>query len=119
VEPHTLFPGVGLRAIGGEQVLLCHVTYEPGTKVRRHAHETAEQVMWIVDGAVTMTIGDETRELVADDVVVVNPGIEHELVSDSGVTFVEALAPVLSDHVPNTRRDLVLGAQGNSLHVDH
>ena len=35
--------------------------------------------MWIVDGAVTMTIGDETRELVADDVVVVNPGIEHEL----------------------------------------
>ena len=35
--------------------------------------------MWIVEGAVAMTIGDETRELVADDVVVVNPGIQHEL----------------------------------------
>ena len=118
VEPHNLFPGVGLRAIGGEQVLLCHVTYEPGTTVRRHSHETAEQVMWIVDGSVTMTIGDETKELAADDVVVVNPGIEHELVSDGGVTFVEALAPVLRDHVPDIERDLVLGAQGDSLHSD-
>ena len=40
--------------------------------------------MWIVDDAVTMTIGDETQELVADDVVVVNPGIEHELHSRGG-----------------------------------
>ena len=118
MEPHTLFPGVGLRAIGGEQVMLCHVTYEPGTTVRRHSHETAEQVMWIVDGAVTMTIADETKELVADDVVVVNPGIEHELHSPGGVTFVEALAPVLRDHVPDAERDLVLGAQGDSLHAE-
>lgn len=117
MEPHTLFPGVGIHAIGGEQVMLCHVVYAPGTIVRRHSHETAEQVMWIVEGAVTMTIGDETRELVADDVVVVNPGIEHELDSPGGVTFVEALAPVLRDHVPDAERDLVLGAQGDSLHV--
>ncbi len=118
MEPHELFPGVGLRAIGGEQVMLCHVVYEPGTTVRRHSHETAEQVMWIIDGALTMSIGDETRELLADDVVVVNPGIEHELHSPGGVTFVEALAPVLRDHVPDAERDLVLGAQGESLHVD-
>jgi len=118
VEPHTLFPGVGLRAIGGEQVLLCHVTYEPGTTVRRHSHETAEQVMWIVDGAVTMTVGDQTKELAANDVVVVNPGIEHELHSPGGVTFVEALAPVLRDHVPDEERDLVLGARRATRHAD-
>lgn len=109
---------MGLRAIGGEQVLLCHVTYEPGTTVRRHSHETAEQVMWIIDGSMTMTIGDETRELEAGDVVVVNPGLEHELYSESGLTFIEALAPVLRDHVPNAERDLVLGAQGDSRHAD-
>ena len=108
---------MGFRAIGGEHVMLCHVTYAPGTTVRRRAHETAGQVMWIVDGAVTMTIGNETRDLVADDVVVVNPGIEHELVSPGGVTFVEALAPVLRGHVPDAERDLVRGAQGDSLHA--
>jgi quercetin dioxygenase-like cupin family protein len=109
---------VGLRAIGGEQVLLCHVTYEPGTTVRRHSHETAEQVMWIIDGSVTMTVSEETKELGPGDVVVVNPGIEHELYSDNGLTFIEALAPVLRDHVPDVERDLVLGAQGDSLHAD-
>lgn len=118
VEPHPLFPGVGLRAVGGEQVMLCHVTYEPGTTVPLHAHETAEQVMWIVDGSLTMTVAGESKELAAGDLVVVNRGVEHELRSASGVTFVEALSPVLRDHVPDANRDLVLGAQGDSLHAD-
>ena len=109
---------MGLRAIGGEQALLCHVTYEPGTTVARHSHEKTEQVMWIVEGSLTMTIGDETRELASGDVVVVNRGIEHELHSPGGVTFVEALAPVPRDHVPDSKRDLVLGVQGDALHVE-
>jgi quercetin dioxygenase-like cupin family protein len=109
---------VAIHAIGGEQVLLCHVVYEPGTTVARHAHPSAEQVMWIIDGDVTMTVGEETRALGAGDVVVVNRGVEHELHSEGGLTFIEALAPVLRDHVPDAGRDLVLGAQGDSLHAD-
>jgi quercetin dioxygenase-like cupin family protein len=109
---------VTLHAIGGEQVLLCHVVYEPGTTVARHSHPEAEQVMWIVEGDVTMTVGDETKTLGAGDVVVVNAGVEHELYSRGGLTFIEALAPVPRDHVPNADRDLVLGAQGDVLHVD-
>ena len=118
VEPFELFPGVRLTAIGGEQVLLCRVTYDPGKRVERHSHPEAEQVMWIVDGEVTMTIGDETRSLRAGDVVVVNRGLEHELYSAAGVTFVEALAPVPRDHVPDPERDLVLGPDGGALHVE-
>jgi quercetin dioxygenase-like cupin family protein len=118
VEPHSLFPGVGLRAIGGEQVLLCHVTYEPSTTVRRHSHDATEQVMWVVEGDLTMTVGDETRRLGPGDVVVVNRGVEHELVTEGGVTFVEALAPVPRDHVPDAERDLVLGERGDALHVE-
>jgi hypothetical protein len=52
---------VGLPAIGGKPVLLCHVTYEPGTTVSRHSHPTAEQVMWIIKGDVTMTVGRFSR----------------------------------------------------------
>ena len=113
-----LFPGVRLHAIGGEQVLLCRVTYEPGKRVERHSHEATEQLMWIVDGEVTMTIGDETRTLRAGDVVCVNRGVEHELYSEDGVTFFEALAPVPLDHVPDRERDLVLRKDNGSQHVE-
>ena len=119
VEPWAIFPpNVTLHAIGGEQVLLCRVRYEPGTVVARHAHESTEQVMAIVEGALEMTVADETRTLRVGDVVVVNRGVEHELRSDGGCVFFEALAPVPLDHVPDRERDLVLGAERGALHVE-
>jgi quercetin dioxygenase-like cupin family protein len=118
VEPWSIFPTVTLHAAGGDQVLLCRVVYAPGTTVRRHSHEATEQVMWIVEGSMTMTVDDETRDLAAGDTVVVNRGVEHELQSPDGVTFIEALAPVPLDHVPDVERDLVLGDLAGSLHVE-
>jgi quercetin dioxygenase-like cupin family protein len=117
VEPWQFVDGVRLHAIGGEQVLLCRVTYEPGKQVQEHAHEATEQVMAIVDGAVTITVAGTTRDVKAGDVIVINPGVKHSLYSETGVTFFEALAPVPLDHVPDRDRDLVLGADGGSGHV--
>jgi quercetin dioxygenase-like cupin family protein len=117
VEPFEFVEGVRLHAIGGDQVLLCRVVYEPGKRVPRHAHEHTEQLMAVVEGSVTMTIGGQTRELGPGDVVCVNRGIEHELYSQDGVTFFEALAPVPLDHVPDRERDLVL-AEGGVAHVE-
>jgi len=118
VELFSLYPGVTMHAIGGDQVLMCRVDYEPGTTVPRHSHAATEQVMLITGGSVRMTIGDETKELGEGDVVVVNRGIEHELYSEHGVSFIEALAPPPLDHVPDRERDLVIGDLGGSLHVD-
>jgi quercetin dioxygenase-like cupin family protein len=117
-EEFEFVDGVRLQAIGGDQVLLCRVRYEPGKHVPRHAHGDSEQLMAVVDGSVTMTIADETRELRPGDVVCVNRGVEHELHSRGGVTFFEALAPVPLDHVPDRELDLVLGADGGATHVE-
>ena len=117
-EPFAIFDGVGLRAIAGDQVFLGHVTYAPGTTVARHSHEHTEQAMLIVAGSVTMTIGGETREMREGDVCVVNRGVEHELHSAEGVTFIEALGPVPLDHIGDPAHDLVLGDLGGSLHVE-
>jgi quercetin dioxygenase-like cupin family protein len=110
--------GVRIHAIGGEQVLLCKVKYDPGKQVPWHKHDDTEQVMFILDGEVDMTIEDETATLKAGDVVVVNRGLHHKLFSEGGVTFMEALAPVPLDHVPDKERDLVLGPNGGTTHVE-
>jgi quercetin dioxygenase-like cupin family protein len=117
VEAFEFVDGVRLHAIGGEQVLLCRVSYEAGKKVPLHAHEDTEQVMVIIDGSVDMAIEGEWTTLEAGDVVVVNRGLQHELHSRDGVTFFEALAPVPLDHVPERERDLVLGPDGGATHV--
>jgi quercetin dioxygenase-like cupin family protein len=110
--------GVRLHAIGGEQVLLCRVVYEPGKQVPWHAHPDTEQVMLVLEGEVEMTIEEETKTLGVGDVVVVNRGLHHKLYSEHGVTFMEALAPVPLDHVPDKDLDLVLGPDGGSQHVE-
>jgi len=117
-ELWQIHEGVRLQAVGGEQVLLCRVVYEPGTTVDWHSHEHTEQVMLILEGEVEMTIEDETRVLGPGDVVVVNRGLRHTLYSSGGVTFMEALAPVPLDHVPDRTLDLVLGPDGGAGHVE-
>jgi len=118
IEPFEFVPGVHIHGVGGEQVMICRATYEPGKQVPRHSHEHTEQVMVILDGEVTMTVEDETRTLRAGDTVVVNRGLQHELRSETGCTFIEALAPVPLDHVPDHERDLVLGPDGGASHVE-
>ena len=110
--------GVRLHAIGGEQALLCRVQYAPGKQVPWHKHDDTEQLMVILEGAVEMTIEDQTATLEPGDVVVVNRGLHHKLFSERGVTFMEALAPVPLDHVPDKDLDLVLGPDGGATHVE-
>jgi quercetin dioxygenase-like cupin family protein len=117
-EAWEFVEGVHLHAIGGEQVLLCQVTYDAGKQVPWHAHPDTEQVMIVTGGEVEMTIEDETKVLKAGDVVVVGRGLHHKLYSEGGVSFIEGLAPVPLDHVPDQGLDLVLGPDGGSQHVE-
>jgi len=117
-EPHEFVDGVWLHAIGGEQVLLCRVVYDPEKRVPRHSHADTEQVMLILEGEVDLTIEDETTTMRPGDVAVVNRGVNHALYSARGVTFMEALAPVPLDHVPDRELDLVIGPGGGALHVE-
>jgi quercetin dioxygenase-like cupin family protein len=115
--PLDLFPGATLHSLGGDQVLLCRVRYEPGTHVPRHHHEHTEQVMLVISGRLTLQVGDERREMTEGDAAVVNRGVEHELWSAAGATFIEALAPVPLDHVGDPAADLVLGPDRGAGHV--
>jgi quercetin dioxygenase-like cupin family protein len=111
-------PGVNIHAAGGEQVLVCRVNYDAGFGVGPHAHADTEQVMIVTEGELELTIAGETRILGVGDWAVINRGVEHSVRTEGGAQFVEALAPVPLDHVPDRERDLVLGPDGGSQHVE-
>jgi quercetin dioxygenase-like cupin family protein len=118
VPLHELVPGVNIHAFGGEQVLVCRVNYDPGFGVGTHSHEHTEQVMVVTEGELELTVdGQGTRTLGVGDWAVINRGVEHSVRSENGAQFIEALAPVPLDHVPDRDRDLVLGPEGGSGHV--
>ena len=118
VERHELFPGVRLKAVGGDKVLLCDVTYDPGFGVDTHSHPETEQVMVVTEGELDLTVEGETRRLGPGDTAVINRGVEHSVRSEGGARFIEGLAPVPLDHVPDRERDLVLGPDGGRRHVE-
>ena len=118
IELFEFATGVRIHAAGGEQVLMCRVNYEPGFGVGMHAHEHTEQVMVVTQGELELTVDGETRTLHAGDWAVINRGVEHAVRTENGAQFFEALSPVPLDHVPDRRRDLVLGPDGGSGHVD-
>jgi quercetin dioxygenase-like cupin family protein len=74
--------------------------------------------MVIVEGSIEVTVEEETQMLGPGDVAVINRGVPHALYSETGVTFMEALAPVPLDHVPDRELDLVLGPDGGATHVE-
>ena len=98
-----------------DELMIAYHDQEWGDPVRDD-HKLFE--MLILEGAVEMTIEDETKTLGPGDVVVVNRGLHHKLYSEGGVTFMEALAPVPLDHVPDKQLDLVLGPEGGATHVE-
>lgn len=118
VDRHELFPGVSIKAIGGEQVLICGVRYAPGFGVGTHSHPDTEQVMVVTEGEMALTIAGDTRTLRTGDTAVINRGVQHSVRSEGGCAFIEGLAPVPLDHVPDRERDLVLGPDGGSQHVE-
>lgn len=118
VERYEFVDGIRIKAVGGEQVCICHVVYSAGKQVPLHVHEHTEQVMVITDGDCTVTVEGVAKTLGPGDVCVINRGLEHSVYSEHGCTFYEGLAPVPLDHIPDQQRDLVLGPDGGSTHVE-
>ena len=70
------------------------VELDPAGEQRIHSHEP-EQVYFIVEGSGRMTVGDETRDVVADDCVFIPSGTPHGLINSGPTTlrYFSAAAP--------------------------
>jgi quercetin dioxygenase-like cupin family protein len=93
----AIWDGVTARTVQGERITLAYVELEPGAVVPEHRHEN-EQVGVLIQGSMTFTIGDETREVGPGGTWRILGGTPHEVrVGDAGAIAVEAFSPTRSD----------------------
>lgn len=91
--------GVTRTAFRGDNALMVMNWLEPGMEVRPHSHPF-EQLAYIIAGQVRFTIGDETVEVGAGEVVRIPPDVVHcgEPVGEEVAINLDVFAPVRGDY---------------------
>ena len=82
-----LVPGVHLRTMWGEKVMMSLVEISPGSEVPSHTHPH-EQAGVIMQGQVEFTIGGETKRLRQRDAYIIPGEVEHSVVPVGGWALV-------------------------------
>ena len=83
VKRKEIAPGVNIRTMWGEKVMMSMVEIAPHAVVPNHSHPH-EQAGLMLQGEFDMTIGGETRLLRPGDAYVIPGGVEHSVVGSDG-----------------------------------
>lgn len=59
-------------------------TFIAGSSNAEHTHPNAEEVVYVLEGEVTHTLGDQRVTLRAGDLIVVPRDVPHRLINESG-----------------------------------
>ena len=99
IPPRTLAPGVNLRITWGERIMTNLVELDPGAAVPAHTH-LHEQMGYVIEGSITMRIGDETRVLLPGDIYLAPSNVEHYvLAGDTPAKVVDIFSPPREDYL--------------------
>jgi len=71
-----------LNTTGHVQLVLMYVA--PGGEIGSEVHEDTDQILSFVDGKGEALLGEQRREIIAGDVVVVPAGTRHNFVANGG-----------------------------------
>ncbi len=105
MEPRRIWEGIFGRIVEGERISMAVVELDAGAVVERHAHPH-EQLGILLEGSMTFTVGDETRELHAGDTWRILGGTPHEATAGAaGGVVIDVFTPVREDwHALETER---------------
>ena len=111
--PQRIWDGIVGRSVHGDRVTLSVLELDAGAVVPEHSHEN-EQLGVLVEGAVTFTIGAETRELAPGGTWCIAAHVPHSVVvGPDGALIVEVFAGSR-----RLARDRAGGAEARALAVD-
>ncbi len=100
VERIELAPGVMLRTMWGDKVMMSMVEVAPKAVVPNHTHPH-EQAGLVLQGEFEFTIGGETKWVRPGDAYVIPGGVEHSLVGSDGWSLVlDIFSPPREEYKP-------------------
>ena len=86
-EPYTTRDGSLIRELmhpslhANQSQSLAEATIAPGQQTMTHRHNRSEEIYYIQQGAGTMFVGDECREVGVGDCVAIPPGTFHSILN--------------------------------------
>ena len=99
VRPVEMLKGVVRRTLAiGEKMMVVQITIEKGSAVPRHKHPH-EQVGYLAEGRMKLTIGGETAELIPGDSYHIPPNIEHSATAIEALVAVDIFCPPREDYM--------------------
>lgn len=91
-------PGVVLRIIWGEKIMLSYVTFQRNSNVPTHNHPT-EQTGIVLEGEIRFTIDNNTCLCNKGDAYTIPDNIEHSAATgDKPAIVLEAFSPPREDY---------------------
>ena len=92
-------PGIVLRLVWGERVMLSHVTFQPHNALPAHSHPH-EQTGIVLDGELDMTVAGQTRRCRKGDAFTIPGGVEHSVTSGAAAaTILDTFSPPREDYM--------------------
>lgn len=97
LPPQQIWDGIAGRAIHGAELTLGLVELEPGIHLPEHRHPN-EQLGIVIEGSITFTVGDETRELGPGGTWRIPGDVPHSAdVGPEGAVVIDVFAPPRKD----------------------
>ena len=104
VMARQLVPGVTLRAMWGERILMSYLEMGPNCVVPMHTHPH-EQCGLVLEGEFDMTIGGETRRMKPGDAYVIPGGVPHAVQGLDGTAIaLDIFSPPREEYKPEQER---------------
>ena len=95
-------PGLVMQSVTGGKLMANWVTIEPHRLVPRHQHPH-EQLGVMLEGALELTIGDETRLLRPGDAYTIPPNLPHSAAThEEGCVVLDVFTPPREDYRPSS-----------------
>lgn len=83
VARRELAPGITLRIMSGEKIMMSMVEIAPNATLPPHKH-ASEQGGVVLQGEFQFTIGGETKTMRQGDAYMIPGGVEHSLIGSEG-----------------------------------